>query len=126
MIFKVHGFVNTNSCNLKHRLRPWVCDVGREDLEGRALTYEMGLVGHLWGRGSLWRACWPGGPGAAAPPPPASGGAALLQPDLHRQPPHTAYRNKGRGLLLAEQSETVKNLESYKPNCYEFRGSVYT
>lgn len=79
--------------------------MGREDLEGRALTYEMGLVGHLWGKGLLWRACWPGGPGAAAPPPPAFGGAALLQPDLHRQPPHTAYTNKRRGFLLVEQSE---------------------
>lgn len=95
--------VKTNSCNLKHCLRPWVCDVSREDLEGRALTCKTGLVGHLWGRGLLWGACWPGGPGAAALPPPASGGAALLQPDLHQQPPHMAYRNK-RGSVLAEQS----------------------
>lgn len=126
MIVKVHEFVNTNSCKVKRRLRPWVCDVGKEDLEGRAWTCEMWLVGHLWGRGPPWRACWPGGPAASAPPLPASGGAALLQPDLHRQPPHTAYRNNKRGLLLAEQSETVKNLDSNKPNHYELRASVYT
>lgn len=92
-----------NLCNLKHLLRPWVCDVGRQDHEGRALTPGMVPAGHLWGRGSPWTACWPGVPGAAGPPLPASGGAALLQPDLHQQPPHTAYRKKRRGLYLVGQ-----------------------
>lgn len=112
--------------NWTRGLRPWVCDAGREDLEGPALTSEMGRAGHRWGRGSLWRACWPGGPGAAAPPPPASGGAAPLQPDPHQQPPRTACRNKRRGLLLAEQSQTVKNVETHKPKCYEVTGRVCT
>lgn len=84
--------------------------MGREDLEGRALTNETGLVGLLWDRGLAWTACLPGVPGAAAPPPPASGGAALLQPDLHRRPPHIAYK-KRRGVLLADKSETVKHSE---------------
>lgn len=125
-VIKKNTIGNTGLCHLKYHLRPWVCDVRREDLEGRELTCGMVLVGRLSGRHSPWTTCWPGGPGAAAPPPPASGGAALLQPDLHQQPPHTAYRKDGRGLYLEGQWNRQNSGSKQAKLLWLERWTIYT
>lgn len=100
-IINIKSFIAYSSTLLSREVHiPWVCEAvqrkGRAGLQGRAWKCEMGPVGHLWGKGWPWTACWPGGPEDAVPPPLAFGGAALLQPDLHRLPRHTAYREEER------------------------------